>query len=279
MKLIDLHVHSTYSDGTFSPAELVDHAVQKGLTAFALTDHDTISGIRTAQTAASKHNLEIIPGIEFSTAYKGKDIHILGLDIDCQNIRFLDAVEELREEREHRNQKMIDRMAADGIDISVEQMRDAFGDTIWTRAHFARYLADHGYVKEIWDAFQTHIGDHCKYYIPRDLSSPFQAVRLIRETGGIPILAHPFQYHLIETDLIDLVKSLKRSGLLGIEAIYSTHSQVQENELRKIARSFGLCISGGSDFHGAHKPTIDLGTGKGNLKIPYEWLEQLRAAK
>ena len=279
MKLIDLHVHSTCSDGTFTPAELVDYTARKGLNAFALTDHDAVSGIREAQNAAARHNLEVIPGIEFSTVYRGKDIHILGLDIDPQNTRFLNAVEELRQERERRNRKMIHRMAADGIDISVEQMRDAFGDTIWTRAHFARYLADHGYVKEMWDAFQTHIGDHCKYYIPRELSSPFQAVRLIRETGGIPILAHPFQYHLLETDLIDLVKSLKRSGLLGIEAIYSTHSEIQENELRKIARSFGLCISGGSDFHGAHKPTIDLGTGKGNLKIPYELLEQLRIAK
>ena len=120
MKLIDLHVHSTYSDGTFSPAELVDHAIQKGLTAFALTDHDTISGIQKAQTAASKYNLEIIPGIEFSTAYKGKDIHILGLDIDCQNIRFLDALEELREERKHRNQKMIDRLLNAGVSPQTE---------------------------------------------------------------------------------------------------------------------------------------------------------------
>lgn len=280
MNFIDLHVHSNCSDGTFTPSELTDYAAKKGLRAFALTDHDTVCGLPEAFTAAQKNGIEIIPGIEFSTVYLGKDLHILGLDMDWKNPRFLEELEHQQASRKLRNKKMIDLMANDGIDISHQQMAEAFGEQkIWTRAHFARYLANKGYVKHMWDAFDTHIGDTCKYYVPREEISPFQMVRFIREMNGIPILAHPFQYHLSEEGLTELIKSLKHSGLLGIEAIYSTHTGLQERELRKLAHNFGLCISGGSDFHGANKPAIDLGKGKGNLRIPYELLEQLREAK
>lgn len=279
MKLIDLHVHSTCSDGTFPPAQLVDYAVQKNLAAFALTDHDTVEGLPDAFAAARMAGIELVSGIEFSTVYQGRDLHILGLDFDYENPLFQDTLSFLQRDREERNQKMIDKMSADGIDISREQMAELFGEQLWTRAHFARYLAAKGYVKHMWDAFQSHIGDQCKYYVPRQKVSPFEIVKLIRELNGIPVLAHPFQYHLNEEELAALIKSLKRAGLLGIEAIYSTHTGSQENILRKLARSFGLCISGGSDFHGANKPSIDLGRGKGNLRIPYELLEQLRSAR
>lgn len=279
MKLIDLHVHSTCSDGTFPPAQLVDYAVQKNLAAFALTDHDTVEGLPDAFAAARMAGIELVSGIEFSTVYQGRDLHILGLDFDYENPLFQDTLSFLQRDREERNQKMIDKMSTDGIDISREQMAELFGEQLWTRAHFARYLAAKGYVKHMWDAFQSHIGDQCKYYVPRQKVSPFEIVKLIRELNGIPVLAHPFQYHLNEEELAALIKSLKRAGLLGIEAIYSTHTGSQENILRKLARSFGLCISGGSDFHGANKPAIDLGRGKGNLRIPYELLEQLRSAR
>ena len=278
MKFIDLHVHSTCSDGTLSPSELLELAARKGLSAFALTDHDTLEGIPEAAKAAEALGIELIPGIEFSTVYLERDLHILGLDLDCSNPVLLEAISKLQEERRQRNRKMIAKLAAGGIDISWEQMEEIFGDTLWTRAHFARYLEQHGYVEHMWDAFQTYIGDHCPYYVPREKTSPFHIVRLIRENGGIPVLAHPFQYHLNEEGLTHLIRSLKQSGLLGIEAVYSTHTEMQENELRKLARNFGLCISGGSDFHGANKPDIDLGTGKGNLQIPYELLERLRAS-
>lgn len=279
MKLIDLHGHSTCSDGTVPPAQLVDYAVQKNLAAFALTDHDTVEGLPDAFAAARMAGIELVSGIEFSTVYQGRDLHILGLDFDYENPLFQDTLSFLQRDREERNQKMIDKMSADGIDISREQMAELFGEQLWTRAHFARYLAAKGYVKHMWDAFQSHIGDQCKYYVPRQKVSPFEIVKLIRELNGIPVLAHPFQYHLNEEELAALIKSLKRAGLLGIEAIYSTHTGSQENILRKLARSFGLCISGGSDFHGANKPAIDLGRGKGNLRIPYELLEQLRSAR
>lgn len=244
MKLIDLHVHSTCSDGTFPPAQLVDYAVQKNLAAFALTDHDTVEGLPDAFAAARMAGIELVSGIEFSTVYQGRDLHILGLDFDYENPLFQDTLSFLQRDREERNQKMIDKMSTDGIDISREQMAELFGEQLWTRAHFARYLAAKGYVKHMWDAFQSHIGDQCKYYVPRQKVSPFEIVKLIRELNGIPVLAHPFQYHLNEEELAALIKSLKRAGLLGIEAIYSTHTGSQENILRKLARSFGLCKIG-----------------------------------
>ena len=165
------------------------------------------------------------------------------------------------------------------IDISWEQMEAAFGKAIWTRAHFARYLKDHGYVKEMKEAFSRYIGDDCPYFVPREKVSPAQAVRLIRSTGGIPILAHPLLYRLTEEGLLTLIEELKNAGLLGIEALYSTHTPEEESFVLRLARRQGLLISGGSDFHGSNKPSISLGTGRGNLRIPYELLEKLREAR
>lgn len=280
MKLIDLHVHSTYSDGTLTPYELAKLAKDTGLTAFALTDHDTVDGIPDALSACQEFEIELIPGIEFSTEYQGKDIHIVGLELDWKSPRFLSEVHLFQDSRNIRNRKMIAKLHDLGnIDISWEQMEAAFGKAIWTRAHFARYLKDHGYVKEMKEAFSRYIGDDCPYFVPREKVSPAQAVRLIRSTGGIPILAHPLLYRLTEEGLLTLIEELKNAGLLGIEALYSTHTPEEESFVLRLARRQGLLISGGSDFHGSNKPSISLGTGRGNLKIPYELLEKLREAR
>ena len=280
MKLIDLHVHSTYSDGTLTPYELAKLAKDTGLTAFALTDHDTVDGIPDALSACQKFEIELIPGIEFSTEYQGKDIHIVGLELDWKSPRFLSEVHLFQDSRNIRNRKMIAKLHDLGnIDISWEQMEAAFGKAIWTRAHFARYLKDHGYVKEMKEAFSRYIGDDCPYFVPREKVSPAQAVRLIRSTGGIPILAHPLLYRLTEEGLLTLIEELKNAGLLGIEALYSTHTPEEESFVLRLARRQGLLISGGSDFHGSNKPSISLGTGRGNLRIPYELLEKLREAR
>lgn len=278
MKRIDLHVHSNCSDGTLSPRELTAYAARKGLAAFALTDHDTLAGLKEAQAASLEYSLELVCGIEFSTVYQDRDIHMVALDIDPDNPRLSEAVHLLQQERKERNRKIISKMAADGIDISWEQMLEEFGDIFWTRAHFARYLAGHGYVKTMQDAFRTHIGDDCRYFVPRAMATPAQITTLIRKTGGIPVLAHPFQYRLGEEGLRRLASELKDCGLIGIEAMYSTHTEQQQEEVEHLARDLGLCVSGGSDFHGANKPDIDLGSGRGNLKIPYELLERMRAA-
>lgn len=276
MKQIDLHVHSNCSDGTLTPTELVHHAAECRLAAFALTDHDNTDGLTEAMNEALLCQIEVIPGIEFSTEYLGRDIHIVALEPDWQDREFQNRLNFYRAERLRRNQKMIDKMAADGIDISYDKMVASFTETVWTRAHFARYLADHGYVKEMWDAFETHVGDHCKYFVPREKVSPIEITEFIRAFHGIPVLAHPFQYHFSEEELETLLKKLKTAGLIGIEAYYSTHSEDQTNYILSLAGKFDLLPSGGSDFHGSNKPTIALGNGKNNLCIPYELMEHMR---
>lgn len=279
MKWIDLHVHSSESDGTFPPAALVRHAQRCGLSAFALTDHDNTNGLEEASREALLCGIELIPGIEFSTEYHGTDIHILGLDFDWKHPDFQNRVRFYQEERLRRNQTMIDRMAADGIDISYRQMADAFGETVWTRAHFARYLEDNGYVEHMWDAFKTHIGEDCRYFVPRQKVSPAEVTELVRTCGGIPVLAHPFQYRFSDEELRTLLKKLKMHGLLGIEVYYSLYGREQEQYLLSLAAEFGLAPSGGSDFHGANKPGIALGSGRGSLSVPYEILTGLREAR
>lgn len=276
MKRIDLHVHSTRSDGTLTPSELVQHAAACNVQAFALTDHDNTDGLEEALKAAEQYHIEVIPGIEFSTEYHGHDIHIVALEPDFKHPDFQEKINFYRAERLRRNQKMIDRMAADNIDISYEKMTECFGETVWTRAHFARYLADHGYVPSMPDAFQTHVGDHCKYFVPRDKVSPTEVTELIRRFHGIPVLAHPFQYRFSEEELEELLRLLRGAGLVGIEAYYSTHSAAQTEYVLQLAHKFDLRPSGGSDFHGANKPTIELGSGKHNLNIPYKILTDLR---
>lgn len=275
-KKIDLHVHSNCSDGTLTPSELVDYALKKNLAAFALTDHDTTAGLNEAFQAAKDTPLEVIAGIEFSTEYHGKDIHIVGLDIDYASPEFNSQLQRFRDSRNIRNEKMIRRLHDGGINISVAQMQESFKDAVWTRAHFARYLLEHGYVKDMPEAFKYYIGEHCPYFVPREKVTPMQAVDLIYRTGGIPILAHPMLYHLDADDMDALLISLKKAGLMGIETLYSTHSMLDEQLVRRLAKTHDLLISGGSDFHGSNKPDIDLGTGRGNLQIPYNVLKNLR---
>ena len=279
MKYIDLHVHSNFSDGTYTPTELVKYASQKGLAAFALTDHDTTAGLEEALEAARGTTVEVISGIEFSTEFQGQDIHILGLDFDHTASSFQRQVIRFRDSRDLRNRKMIARLAKEEIDISWDSMMDTFGETVWTRAHFARYLMEHGYVSEMNEAFRRFIGDQAPCFIPREKVTPAQAVRLIRQTNGIPVLAHPLLYRLSDENMDTLLQALIPAGLLGIEAIYSTHKGFDESFVRRLARKNHLCICGGSDFHGNNKSEIDLGVGRGNLKIPYDIIKQLRDAR
>lgn len=279
MEMIDLHVHSNCSDGTYSPEQLVAYAIEKGLRAFALTDHDTTDGLVRARAAAKGTNLEVVSGIEFSTEYQGKDIHIVGLDIEDTLPEFTEQLERFQDSRDLRNDKMIAKMQAYGFDISHEKMQAAFGDAVWTRAHFARYLLDAGIVSEMKEAFDKYIGEGKPCFVPREHVTPVQAVHLISRCGGIAVLAHPMLYRLTEEQMQNLLTSLKKAGLVGIEAIYSTHSQQEENLVRLLAKRYGLQISGGSDFHGSNKPAIDLGCGRGDLKIPYTVLTNLRAGR
>lgn len=276
VRTVDLHVHSDKSDGSFTPAQLVDMAAAKGLCAFALTDHDTTAGVKEAVAAGAAKGIEVIPGIEFSTEYMGKDIHIVGLFIDEDAPAFQSHLQKFVDSRAERNRKMCERLRADGIDISYEKLLEAFPGSVITRGHYSRFLFDHGYVKSLPEAFDRYLGDHTKYFVPREKISPSDAVKLILEVKGIPILAHPTLYHMGRDALALLIRTLKDAGLVGIEGIYSTYSAGEEREIRQLAAKYGLLLSGGSDFHGKSKPKLEMGTGYGKLFIPEDILRTIK---
>lgn len=273
---VDLHVHSTRSDGSFTPTELVNYAIEKGLRAFALTDHDTVDGLEEAFEAAKGKDIRVIPGIEFSTEYLKKDVHIVGLFIDYTTPIFKEYLEQFIQSRDTRNDKLCDKLRTDAnIDISYEALIEMFPNAVITRAHYAKYLLEHGYVKCLSEAFDRYLGDHTPYYIPREKVTPEKAIALILAAKGVPVLAHPTLYHLGATELDKLVHKLKDAGLVAIEGIYSTYDTRDTREMHEIARKYHLLISGGSDFHGTNKPNLDLGNGYGKLYIPQQILTDL----
>lgn len=276
MKTVDLHVHSNKSDGSFSPEELVSYAIEKGLSAFALSDHDTTEGIEAAVQAAKGTGIEVIPAIEFSTEYEGKDIHILGLYIDYSGKEFKKYLKDFQDSRDLRNRKMCEKLTEHGVPVTYEEMREYFPGSVLTRAHYAKYMWEKGFVKSMSEAFDRYIGDHAPCFLPREKVTPMQAVELILRAGGVPILAHPVLYHLSDERLDKLVAQLKGVGLAGIEAIYSTYTSSEERQMRALADKYDLLISGGSDFHGTTKPNLDLGCGYGKLCIPYDILENIK---
>ena len=282
MKYIDLHVHSTASDGSYTPSELVNYAVKKNLAAFALTDHDTTAGIDEALSEAMKINdsadkeiIQVIPGIELSAEHNGKDIHILGLNIDYKDENFNKEVAIYRDSRDSRNEKMIEKMQECGFNITPEMVKNRFKDAVITRAHYAIMLIEGGYVKNKDEAFEKYLNPGCICYIPRTKVSVVDAIRMILNANGKPVLAHPLLYKLSNSALEDLVRLLTDNGLQGIEAIYSANKGTDESRMKQLAKKYNLFITGGSDFHGLAKPTLDLGIGYGNLKVPYELLNNL----
>ncbi|WP_343208307.1 PHP domain-containing protein [Anaerolentibacter hominis] len=274
MRYIDLHVHSVYSDGTMTPAWLVDHAVKLGLGAVALTDHDSIEGVKEALAAGEAWNkkgasIRVIPGVELSVAYKDRDIHLLGLFIDPDNRRLSQALDKMRGRRDARNEEMARKLAAGGILISMEEiLKEVPENTAVTRAHFAACLVKKGYVKSNKEAFEKYLGSDGPYFAARKYIPPEEAIELIREAGGIPILAHPLIYKLAGKELEALIVRLKGAGLMGLEALYSANTAADEAYALTLAHRYGLMISGGSDFHGTNKPDLELGRGRGNLKVP-----------
>lgn len=274
-KRIDLHVHSTASDGTLTPTELVSEAKKNGLLAFALTDHDTVDGIAEAKAAAKDAGIELIGGVELSTEYQDKEIHMVGLFLDETNEKLLRHLTHFRDNRDNRNLKMYQKLREEGFDITEEALREMFPDAVLTRAHVARFLLDKGYIKSIAEAFETYIGDGCRCNVPREKISPQEAIELIHHAGGKAILAHPALYHMSDPKLRELISDCVSCGLEGIEVLYSTYRPEDERYLLRLAEEYGLKRSGGSDFHGKNKPDIQLGYGRGNLAVPYEFLECL----
>lgn len=274
--MIDLHTHSTESDGTLTPEELMQLAADTGLSAIALTDHDTVGGLSKAEPVAKQLGIELIPGIELSTDYNGTEVHMLGFYIDNTNPAFLAKLQEFIDSRDVRNEKMAFLLQKEGFDITLEQLYQEYPESVITRAHFARYLVEHGFVKDRDTVFRKYLGDNCRCYVPREKITPFEAIDLIRLGGGLSFFAHPVLCHMNHDRLRFFVKDLKEAGLTGMEAIYSMNTPGDERNMKKLAEEFGLLISGGSDFHGENKPYIHLGTGRGNLRIPESILEEIK---
>lgn len=277
-KRIDLHTHTTASDGSDTPAQVVARAKALGLAAVAITDHDSITGIAEALEAGRELGVEVIPGIEISADYRGNKAHIVGLFIDHTRADLRPAVEWSVFERVQRNEKIVAAMAADGFDISLDVLTALYPDSMLGRPHMAEYLMNKGYVSSVKEAFDRYLGEGCPYYRNKERISMEQAVAAIRHSGGIAVVAHPLQYGYPEEELICFLQTARDCGCVALEAYYADHSPAEQEMLLSMAPGFGLGISGGSDYHGSRKPHIELGSGiDGTLAVPYSVLESLRS--
>lgn len=277
--IIDLHTHSAASDGSDSPAELVKNAVDAGLDAIALTDHDTVSGLDEFISTPSERFLYRIPGLEFSCHYDKKEVHIVGLFIDPTDTALQKQLEQRRQDRITRNQKILEKLTEHGYTVSEEDVaRFAAGESVG-RPHIARVLVEKGYYDTIKTVFTKCLGRSGFAYIPRTPFDPTEAIRAIHEAGGLAIWAHPMLCVQTRAALIRLLKILKPAGLDGLETVYSMYSEKQHTLARTVGREMALLESGGSDYHGSNQPGIALGTGSGNLHVPGDFLLRMMDRK
>lgn len=273
--MIDLHTHTTASDGTYTPKELIDLALKINLSAIAITDHDTIDGYLEAKeyydTQGITHQkLQLLSGIEFSTTLPNYsfDIHILGLNFDPMHPDFLERLTGIVNDRNLRNDKMLALLQQKGFNITQHEVDAYCKDSIVTRAHFAQILVSKGYFESTKDAFQRLLGNDGPVYVPRQDVHAKKAIELIHAAGGIAALAHPTLYGLESYGLYALIDELKGYGLTAIEGYYSLYSKQQAAAILNIAERFSLNVVGGSDFHGENKPGNQLGIGYGQLSVP-----------
>ncbi|HEY9074584.1 MAG TPA: PHP domain-containing protein [Desulfobaccales bacterium] len=278
MELIDLHVHSNASDGTYAPAEVVRRAQEGGLKAIALTDHDTIDGLAEAVAAGERFGVEVIPGVEVSARFPGGSMHVLGLGINYRNGHLGERLAVLQKARAERNPQIIAKLNDLGIKITLEQVAEISGRGQMGRPHIARALMESGYVRTIQEAFDIYLRNDGKAYVAKFRFPPEEAIAMIRDVQGVPVLAHPFTLGLGSAfALKHTLEELTAMGLAGIEAIYAEHTPEQEALYLRLARELGLLITGGSDYHGENKPEITLGHMTCQARLTYERVEALQA--
>lgn len=275
MTHIDLHTHSQASDGTLAPAELVALAQKNGLAAMALTDHDTLAGLPEARQAGRELGVDVVPGVELSVADGPRSIHVLGLLLSDEPGPLADALADLREKRHDRNRLILEKLARLGIPIAYEDVRAVAKGTVG-RPHIAQIMLARGAVTSFKEAFSRYLGNHGRAYVPKEKLELGQAFDLLHAEGALVVLAHPYMLGQNGRALIETVGRYRDRGLDGIEAFYTEHSQSQTLEYRALARRFDLALSGGSDFHGATKPGVELGRGRGNLRVDGSILDKLR---
>ena len=278
MSRIDLHLHTTHSDGSFSTAEVMAFAKQAGLTALAITDHDIVDGIPEATAIGKELGIEVVPGVEISSRLGESELHILGYFMQWTDPQLAQRLKTLRDSRHLRNPKIVQRLNELGIPITYEEVRALAGTESVGRPHIARLLMEKKFVTSAKEAFDRYLANGRPAFVDRELPEPAEAVRWIREAGGVPVLAHPTWVRTSAEGLRVLVRELKAAGLGGIEVHYSTHTPSQTTEYLYLATQCDLLVTGGSDFHGVTKPDIEVGIGRGQLKVSQKLLDPLRKA-
>jgi len=264
--LVDLHVHTTASDGTYEPEQILEAARQEGIEVISITDHDTIDGL--AEVPKGETFVVFIPGVEISAEYPST-LHILGYGIDPENKELCSTLDKLQRYRNRRNEFMLERMRNFGFHIEMEELIEEAGGELIGRPHFANLMVKKGYVSSYQEAFDKYLKKGAPLYMDKKRLSPERAIELIHAAGGITVLAHPYQAETDPERLERLVQSLVNHGLDGIEVFYSQHSQTQIEEYLHLAKKYDLLITAGSDFHGKNKPNIPLG-----LNVSYGHLKR-----
>ncbi len=276
MKRIDLHTHSLHSDGAQTPSDVVKAAKEAGLSAIALSDHDCIKGVREAMEEGARLGVEVIPAVELS-AQSDTELHILGYFIDIENKELQDTMAYALKVRDERQEETCRKLNEMGFQITMEELRkEAHGNPVLCRAHFAQIMVRKGYAESVQDAFSKYLSVGCYAYSNRQALTGPEAVSLIRRAGGIAVAAHLHLIKMPDDQLKEYLRSLIPYGLEGVEGYYTDYTPEMQERYQNMAKELGLVISGGTDYHGANKPHISIGSGRGGLQIPYSVLEGLR---
>lgn len=273
--MIDLHVHSMFSDGSHSPEQLIEAAQRAGLKALALTDHDTMDGIEPFLAAGAKAGIRTVPGVEISCDFSPGSLHMLGYYVDHGNQRLAEALRRIREGRKDRNKRILKRLNALGMPLRMQEVEAFAGSDVVGRPHFARALVKRGCVSSIRQAFDRFLAKGQPAYADRFRLSAEQSIEILAHAGGLAVLAHPFTLQLDRPGLQALVAQLAEQGLQGIEVYYPEHSDGQTRQYTKLARTHGLALTGGTDYHGSGMPHIRIGSGHGSLNVPDALLDEL----
>lgn len=278
--IVDLHTHSTASDGSFSPSAILQLASELKIKAVALTDHDTIAGIEEFVQAGEQHpELETVPGVEVSVTCQKREIHITGLFIDHKCQELAKVLADIQIKRSQRNLIMVDKISSLGYDLTYEDIKNAAGGEVIGRPHFAKALVRKGYFSTPQEVFEKCLRRGAPAYCERVLLSPAEAIQAIHNAGGLTFWAHPLSRPGENaSSLRRVMKELVDAGLDGLEAYYTVFTQAQHDAVLTVAKEYNLLISGGSDFHGENQPGISLGSGFGSLSIPYSVFEDLKNA-
>lgn len=274
---IDLHTHSTASDGTFSPTELMRAAAEAGLSAIAMTDHDTLDGLPEARAEAERLGIELVPGCELSLEYAGLPTHMLALFVESPAGAVAGELNRVQLARSQRNERMLEKLRTVGVHLRMEDVARLAGGMVG-RPHIAQAMLSAGVVKTFDEAFGRFLGNGGLAHIPKEKLTPREAIDAVHADGGLAILAHPCLLTLQARHLEAILTDLKGLGLDGVEVYYTEHSERYTIEVARLADSLGLLKSGGSDFHGAVKPGVRLGRGRGGLYVPGKVLDEMKAA-